>query len=174
MKSTDSPQRDLEKIRRLCDRENYRRAFSAVNKLRQQWPDNPEVLVLWANLLQLQEEDTGPSLEEAKKALQKAVSLDEQNPMPWNELGQYMFVIEDDAVRACHCFTKAIALSRRYLKDALINQAKALMETDHKAESMACLIDAYNVNGHDSLDSIPKNGADILEQMRELSADAHR
>jgi tetratricopeptide (TPR) repeat protein len=169
MKSATSLQRDLEKIRRLCDRESYNRAFSAINQLREQWPDNPEVLVLWANLLQLQEEDTGPPLEEAKKALQKAASLDEQNPMPWNELGQYVFVVEDDAKSACAYFAKAIALSRKYLTEALVNQAKALMEKDRKDEAMACLIEAYNLNGHDSRQNNGRSGADILEQMREIS-----
>jgi tetratricopeptide (TPR) repeat protein len=89
--------------------------------------------------------------------------------MPWNELGQYLFVMEDDAKAAGDCFKKAIALSRRYLKEALINQAKALMEKHLKAESLACLIEAYNLNGHDPKQNNKHNGADLLEQMRALS-----
>src|ERR1700730_16962123 len=118
MKSGPSLKKELEKIRRLCDARRFDRAFAEMDRVLKHWPDNPHALVLWANLLQLQEEDIGPPLEEAKKALLKATDLDEQGPMPLIELGQFLFALDNDARGAGKCFDKAIALCKRLLREA--------------------------------------------------------
>src|SRR5439155_24166898 len=110
MKPTAALRRNLERVRRLCDRKKYREAFDAADKLRVQWPDNVEVLVLWANLLQLQDEDHGPPLAAARLALKRATELDGENPMPWIELGHFLFALDDDTPAAVRCFSKAAAL----------------------------------------------------------------
>src|SRR5207237_7072181 len=105
--------------------------------------DNPDVLVVWANLLQRQDEDVGPPLEESRAALERAVDLDEQGPMPLIELGQYLYALENDNKAAIKCFTKAIGLCKRLLREALLTKAKALAELGHRSEALACLAEAY-------------------------------
>src|ERR1700681_4653624 len=109
MKPANSLKRGLEKIRRLSEQGHSDRAYAEADALLRKWPDNPQTLVIWANLLQLQEAEVGPPLEKAREALQRAVDLDEQAPMPWIELGQYLFALEDDAKAASQCFARAIA-----------------------------------------------------------------
>ncbi len=159
---------ELEKVRRLCDKAQYDRAFAAVEQLLKQWPDNPHVLVMWANLLQLQEEDVGPSLEKARAALQRAVDLDEQAPMPLIELGQYLFALEDDAKGASKCFDKAIALCKRMLKEALLGKAKALTELERSSEAFACLAQGYWIQSLNGKSLNGPAGQEILEQLKEL------
>jgi tetratricopeptide (TPR) repeat protein len=170
MRSTQSLKRGLEAVRRLAKMRHFERAFVKIDQLLKQWPDNPEVLVAWANLLQLQDADVGPPLEEARAALQRAVELDEQAPMPLIELGQYLFALEDDTRAASRCFTKAIALSRSLLKEALLAESKALAELGRRSEALACLAEAYWLSSRSA--KTAGNGRDeeeILTQLQELA-----
>jgi tetratricopeptide (TPR) repeat protein len=134
MKSTAEFKRRLEKIRRLCDKKQHARAFEETTQLLKHTPDNPQILILWANLLQLQEEEKGPGLEEAKGALQRAVDLDDQSPSAWIELGYYLYALEDDNKAALKCFDEAVALARRLLKEALVGKVKALEDLGRAEE----------------------------------------
>jgi tetratricopeptide (TPR) repeat protein len=166
MKPGTSLKKELAKIRRLCDARRFDRAFVEMDRVLKHWPDNPHALVLWANLLQLQEEDVGPPLEEAKKALHKATDLDEHGPMPLIELGHYLYALDDDSKEACKYFDKAIALCKRLLQEAYLGKAKALGDLERTDEAFACLAKAYleAQNGNKAA-----NGREILAEMGELS-----
>jgi tetratricopeptide (TPR) repeat protein len=135
MKPVSSFKRRLEKIRRLADQKKHGKAFDEADRLLREWPDNPELLVLWSDLLQLQEEDKGPSLEAAKAALQRAADLDDQAPQPLIELGYYLYALEDDNKGAAKLFDRAISLSRRLLEDALVGKVKALEDLGRGEEA---------------------------------------
>lgn len=168
MKPAPSLKRALEKIRRLAAEARYERAFAEAEKLLHEWPDNPQVLVTWANLLQMQEADVGPPLEKAKAALQRAVDLDEQAPLPIIELGQYLFALDDDSKEASKLFARAISLSKRLLTDALICQAKTLIELGRRAEGMSCLAEAYWLQARHGKTENGATSAELLERFEEL------
>lgn len=167
-----SLKRSLEKIRRLSDGKKYLPAFNEVDLLRQQWPDNVEVLVLWANLLQLQEEEEGPPLEAAKAALQRATELDEQNPLPWIELGYYLYAMDDDSRAAAKCFAKAANYAKRLLKDALVGGSKALEELNRKSEALACLAEALVLQYHNGQPrpAADADGKELLARLADFAA----
>jgi tetratricopeptide (TPR) repeat protein len=169
MKSVQSLKRGLEKARRLCDDGRHDRAFTLIDRLRQKWPDNPELLVMWANLLQLQAENVGPPLQEAKRALQRAVGLSEESPRPLIELAHYLFALDDDTQAASRCFTKAVALSRRLLQEALQGEARALVELGRRSDALGCLAEAYWLGARNGKQADGEETSKILEQLKELA-----
>lgn len=169
MTPTSSYQKNLEKARRAADQERYDLAFTQIDRLLQAWPDNPHLLVQWANLLQLQEDDKGPSIEDAKAALKRAVALDEQSPMPLIELGHYLYALDDDAEAASKTFARAITLCKSLLREALVGQAKALGELERKHEALACLAEAYWLQSHNGTAANGEDSGEILEQLKDLA-----
>jgi tetratricopeptide (TPR) repeat protein len=168
VKRAVSLKRGLEKIRQLAAAERYRQAFLAADKLLEEWPDNPHLLVTWANLLQLQEADLGPPLEEAKRALQRAVDVDLDAPAPLIELGQFLFALDDNSREASKCFAKAASVSRRLLIESLICQAKALMELGRRSEAMSCLAEAVWLHDRHGTEHNGATRTDVLRQFEEL------
>src|SRR5260370_13633039 len=168
MKPAKSLKRNLEKIRLLSDSRKYSQAFRLAERLLEEWPDNPHVLVMWANLLQLQEEKEGPALDKARAALERAVELDECAPMPLNQLGHYLFALEDDTRAADQCFSKAITLCKRYLREALVARAEALSELGHRQEALALLAEAYWLESRNGTSRQGSDGEEILEHLKSL------
>jgi len=169
MKSTTSFKRGLANVRRHWRARRYPHALTEVTRLLEQWPDNPQLLILWANLVQLQDEQTGPTLDEAKAALQRAVELDEESPAAWIERGYFLDAVADDAPAASKCFEKAIGLCRRFLREALLSQARVLSELERPAEALACIAEAYWLHSHNGQPPSSSIGADILERLKDLS-----
>jgi tetratricopeptide (TPR) repeat protein len=169
MKPTTSLKRGLSQVRREWRAGRYDRALAEVNRLLEHWPDNPQLLTLWADLVQLQETTDGPSLEEVRAAYERAVELDEPSPAPLNELGHFLTAVEDDAVGASKCFDKAIAMSRRLLREALLGQAKALAELGRKPEALACLAEAYWLQTQNGKAAAGSEHVDILERLKDLA-----
>src|ERR1700736_5456006 len=89
MKPVTALKRGLAKVRRDWQAGHYDRALAEVNRLLIEWPDNPHLLVMWADLIQLQEADDGPTLEEAKAAYRRAADLDSDSPAALIELGHF-------------------------------------------------------------------------------------
>ena len=165
-KSADSLKRGIAKVLRLWNDQEYALALQQVNSLLEQWPNTPYLLVMRADLTQLQDVEEGePTLGDARGDLELAVILDEECISAWIELGYCQFVHEDDAVAAIKNFREAIRLSRKFLKDALIGQAKALLELERDAEAMTCLAEAYTLTAKRD---DKRRGAEILEELRHL------
>ena len=169
MKPTSSLRRGLARIRREWRAGQYANALAHADRLRRDWPDNPQLLVLWAGLVQLQDTEDGPTLDDAKAAYQRAVELDDQSPAPLIELGHFLYAVQDDAEAASKYFDKAIDLCKRLLKEALLGQAKALAELERNAEAFACIAQSYWLqSGNGKALNGPESEA-ILEQLKDLS-----
>ena len=128
MKTISSYKRGLARIRRDWLAGRYDKALAETDSLLQVWPDNPTLLVMRADLIQMQDGDGAPGLDEARAAYERAVDLDEESPAPLIELGHYLLAIEDDAKAAAACFEKAAALSKSLAKKAQRGWTEARME----------------------------------------------
>lgn len=138
MKAIASYKRGIAEIRALMTRRKHADALVAVDALLAQWPDQPAILVLRGELIQLQDEN-GPPLDAAAAALKRAATLDDRNADTWLELGHFQFAVEDDAKAAEKSFSQAIAAGSESLIAALIGRAAALDELGRKREAFDCL-----------------------------------
>lgn len=158
MKRTASFKRAMIAIRRMMTEGKYAKALSAVDELLLEWEDQPALLVLRGELIQLQEEG-GPSLEDAAATLKRATTLDERNGDTWLEFGHFQFAVDDDAKAAEKSFQRAVAASSETLISALLGRAGALEEIGRKREAFDCLSIAKYL--HSSVKS--NNGAASYE-----------
>lgn len=168
MKAAIRLKQGLAKVRRDRQAGRFDQALATVGELLRDWPDQPRLLVLRAELIQLQEDEKAPGLDEAKADLQRAVELDEESPTALIELGRFLSAVEDDAGSAAKCFDKAASLCVRLLKDALLAQAEVLAELDRREEALACLAQAYWLQAHSGKPGRGPNGSEILEQLERL------
>src|SRR5258708_36062118 len=95
MSNTRALRQKLATVSRLWDKGDYDSAHAEVESLLKTWPGNAHLHILWASLVQLQE-DPKYSLDEAKQALQQAVELDNDSPAGAIELGHFLDNVEDD------------------------------------------------------------------------------
>jgi tetratricopeptide (TPR) repeat protein len=164
MSSIRSFKQRLSQVFRSWEQEQYDAALREVEELLQSWPGNAHLSILWASLVQLQDEPSH-SLDDVKKALQRAVELDPHSPAGAIELGHYLDAVEDNSRAASKAFAAGIASARRLLIDGLLGQAKALLQLDKREEAFKCLVESlylanldYAAGGEKSADS----GTDIL------------
>jgi tetratricopeptide (TPR) repeat protein len=161
--------RGLARVRRLWLAGKYEDALALVSRLLKDWPDNPQLLVMWADLIQLQDAEDGPTLEDAKAAYERAIDLAPQTPEALIELGHYYFTLEDDADSADKCYAKATTVCKQFLKEALLAQAKALAEREREADALACLAEAYWLQSHNGKTGGHTGREEILEKMKDLA-----
>lgn len=140
MSSVRSFKQKLSNVFRLWNKKDYEAALREVEGLIQAWPGNGQLYILWASLIQLQE-NPKHRLDEVKQALQQALDLDKSSPAAAIELGHFLDNVEDDPQAASKVYTEAIAQARRLLIEALIGQAKALLQLERRAEAMKCLLE---------------------------------
>jgi len=165
-------------VSRLWEAEDYDAALAEVESSLKTWPGNAHLHVLWASLVQLQE-DPKHDLEDAKLALQQAVELDKGSPAAAIELGHFLDNVEDDPHAASKAYAEGAAAARRLLIEGLIGQAKAFRQLEKREEFLRCLLEVVQVA---RMETGPKKtkaeGADILfkgpyaEQILELLSDA--
>jgi len=155
----------LARVSAVSKRGDYGGALSRVEELLQTWPDNPHLLLLQAELIQLSDKSSHP-LTQARAALERSAALDPEAPQPHIELGHFKLAVDDVAKEALRHFDDAIALCQRLLRDALTGKAKALVELGKREEALGCLAAAYwqethsaNGNGH---------ATEILARLEEL------
>lgn len=169
MKPTRSFKQGVAKVRRLWLAEKNEQALAEVSRLLEEWPDNPFLLILWADLVQLQDADKGPNLEDAKKAYRHAVDLDDQSPAALIELGKYLHAVEDQPGSAAKCFAKAAALAKQLLKEALLAQAESLSELERAQDALACLAEAYWLQSHNGKSAEGSGESEILERLKGIA-----
>jgi predicted Zn-dependent protease len=128
MNAIASLRQGLEDVDRQWHAGHFAGALTQVERLLEEWPSNPHLLVLRAELVQLQDTCEGPTLGQAKDDLERAVELDPDSPAPLIELGHFLLAIEDDAEAAVQCFQRAMNLCVRLLKDAQHGRDQARQE----------------------------------------------
>ena len=146
----------------------YQQALNEVNDLVRNWADNPRLLVMRACLIQLQDNESGPSLEDAKADLQRAILLDDQSPSPLVELAHFQLAVEDNPRVACKTFERVANLTRVLLKEALLGQADALSELDRRQEALARLVEAFSIHSHKGNSHPQPDEEEILERLDAL------
>ncbi len=134
----------LSAVDHLRERGDYDAALAEVEGLLKDWPGNGHLHILWARLVQLQD-DPKNSLDDVRRALQRAVDLDRSSPAAAIELGHFLDAVEDDPRAASRAYAGGIAAARRLLIEGLIGQAKALLQLDKKEESLRCLLEVMHL-----------------------------
>lgn len=134
----------LSTVSRLWEEKNFDTALAEVESLLNIWPGNAHLHILWASLVQLQE-DPKHDLEEAKRALQQAVELDKGTPAAALELGHFLDNVEDDPRAASKAYAEGVATARQLLLDGLIGQAKVFRQLSKKGEFLRCLLEILHL-----------------------------
>ena len=144
MSDTTALSRGLSEVQSHLADEKFDKALKRVEELKKLWPGNPQLYLLWARIVQLQNEPTH-TLNEAKRALQQAIDLDKQSPAAAIELGYFLDNVEDDPQAAAKSFTQGIAAARVLLIEGLLGQAHALIQLDKREEAVRCLVEAHQL-----------------------------
>jgi tetratricopeptide (TPR) repeat protein len=162
MISTSSFKPRLAKIFRHWRDEDYDAALAAVEESQTSWPGNPQLSILWATLVQLQDNPVH-GLDEVKKALHRAIELDKDSPAAATELGHFLDAVEDNPNAASKAFADAITSARRLLIDALLGQARALLQLEKRDNALRCVMEAlYLVNCFSEADKSANGSPDIV------------
>lgn len=162
--------RGLARVGQLWNDGRYADAFQEVERLLGLSPANPRLLVMRAQLAQLQDfqgQSDSPTLDEVGADLKRAARLDESSPVPLIELGYFHYAVRDDPKSASRYFRRAIQQCRDLLCEALHGQAKALAEQDRVAEAFDCLARAHALRHHDG----KATEEDVIAQLRMILSD---
>lgn len=139
----------LSTVSQLWDEQDYDKALAEVETLLEAWPGNPQLHVLKAGLVQLQD-DPKHDLAEAKQALRQAVELDRDSPAAAIELGHFLDNVEDDPQAAVKAYADGVAAARRLLIDGLIGQAKAYRQLGKREDFLRCLLEVLHLTHFES------------------------
>jgi tetratricopeptide (TPR) repeat protein len=170
MKPTSSFRKFMDKIRRDCKSERFDRALTELNRLLCRWPDNPALLIMRAELIQLQDAHAAsPSLDDARADLERAAELDERCPNAQIELGHFLFAVKDNPKAALRCFKKATVMCRHLLKETLLGQADVLVELGRDADARACLVEAKCIHSHNGRPSTDPDEESIRDRLNSLT-----
>lgn len=131
-------------VARLWDARDYDAALAQVDALRERWPGNAHLHVLWASLVQLQEEPRH-DLDEVKQALQSAVEFDKGSPAAAIELGHYFDTVEDDPAAATRAYADGVAAARHLLIDGLIGQAKVYRHLEKRKDFQRAILEILHL-----------------------------
>src|SRR6266511_2131959 len=108
----------LSKVSQLWEVQDYDTALAEVESLLKSWPGNAHLHILWASLVQLQE-DPKHGLDEARQALQQAAEFDKGSPAAAIELGHFLDNVEDDPHAAAKAYAEGVTAARQLLIDGL-------------------------------------------------------
>jgi hypothetical protein len=155
---------ELATISRMWGEKTYDTALAEVESMLKVWPGNAHLHILWASLVQLQE-DPQHGLEEAKQALQQAVELDKASPTGAIELGHFLDNVEDDPRSAFKAYAEGVAAARQLLIEGLTGQAKALRQLDMTQEFHRCLREVIFLTQFETgakRNKVDETGADVM------------
>lgn len=154
----------LSTVSRLWEEADFDAALAEVESLVKTWPGNAHLLILWASLVQLQE-DPKHDLNEARQALQQAVELDKGSAAAAIELGHFLDSVEDDPHAASKAYADGVATARQLLIEGLIGQARVFRQLEKREEFLRCLLEALRLARFETGRRKSKgqaSGADIL------------
>ena len=171
MKSIQSFKRKIASVFRCWENKEYAAALKIVDEMLEEWPGNARLHVLEARLIQLQEE-TDYTLVDAKESLLQAISLEEDYPIGYLELGHFLDAVEDDPDRAAKEFSDGVRIARKLLIDGLLGQARALIQLDRREPALNCLMEALYLAKTDresarnkSEDTVPNQTLELLQEL---------
>jgi tetratricopeptide (TPR) repeat protein len=159
--------KEIAQVRKLWHQLHYDEAIAKIEELRAEYPGNPQLLVMWASLLQLQEVPDRP-LDDAKEALRQAIDFDESSPAAAIELGHFIDAVEDDPKAAATAYSQAALQAKKLLIDALIGQSKSLLQLDRRLAAVRCLLEALQLSKLD----YPVTNGKSTKPMRQNSVPA--
>lgn len=154
----------LARVFRHWEAKEYDAALSKVESLLKSWPGNPRLHILWASLVQLQDQ-SAHGLDKVKRALRQAIELDRNSPEGPVEFGHYLDAVEDDPQSALKVFSEGTFLARRLLIDGLIGQARVLVQLNRREEAFKCLMESLylaNIEYSARRGRLADSGPDIL------------
>jgi tetratricopeptide (TPR) repeat protein len=134
----------LAAVSRLWAENRYDAALAQVEAALKVWPGNAHLHILWASLVQLQE-DPKHSLDKAKKALQQAIDLDPTSPAGAIELGHFLDAVEDNPRAASRAYADGVAAARQSLIEGLIGQAKTFLQLGKREDALKCLVEVLHL-----------------------------
>ncbi len=167
MNNIDQFKQKLSKIMRRWREQDYRKALAEVEEALKLWPGNARLHVLWASLIQLQE-NTDHDLDEVKRALRHAMDLDAASPEAAIELGHFLDCVEDDPRAASKAYKEGVSVARRILIDGLIGLAKALQQLEEREECLRCLIQILHLVEFETASENVKRKAGAPDNLYEL------
>jgi hypothetical protein len=154
----------LSVVNKLLGKKDYDAALVELESMLGSWPGNPRLHIIWASLVQLQD-NPNHDLEEVKESLHQAIELDKEAPAASIELGYYLDNVEDDPHAAVKAFADGVASARQLLIEGLIGQAKVFRQLEKREEFLHCLLEILHLA---QFESEPKKiktkqtGADII------------
>jgi hypothetical protein len=160
----------LAAIERLWNGKDYDQAFAEVESMLESWPGNAHLHILWAGLVQLQDDPTH-GLDEAKQMLQDAVELDNGSAAAVIELGHFLDNVEDDPQGAAKAFADGVAMARTLLIEGLIGQAKAFRQLEEKDEFRRCLLEVLYLVRFEANGAKGSHAEAVLELVRDMASD---
>jgi len=166
MSSLRGFKKKLSGVARLWREKNYDEAIGAVETLMQRWPGNAHLTILWATLVQLQDNPTN-GLDDAKQALQNAVELDKGSPTALIELAHFLDNVEDDLQTAAKVYGEGVAVARELLLDGLIGQAKVFRQLDKKEDFLRCIVEIFHLTRFEAIPKRTRAEEPDLEMMVE-------
>jgi tetratricopeptide (TPR) repeat protein len=128
----------------LLEGGKYDRALKRLEEVRKAWPGNATLQLLWARLVQLQD-DPAHGLDDAKQAIQQAIEFDPNAPAGPIELGYFLDNVEDDPRAATKAYAQGIAAARNLLIEGLLGQTRALLQLDKREDAVRCLVEAHRL-----------------------------
>jgi tetratricopeptide (TPR) repeat protein len=156
----------LSEVVALLEAQKYDRALKRLEEVRKAWPGNAQLNLLWARLVQLQDDPTH-TLNDAKQAIQQAIDLDANAPAGSIELGYFLDNVEDDPRAATKAFARGITVARNLLIEGLLGQARALLQLDKREDAVRCLVEAHRLA---DAERAPKKGP-FADRIKELLAE---
>ena len=134
----------LSAVNRLWADQDYDQALAEVESLLKAWPGNGHLHILFASLVQLQE-DPKHSLDEAKQALRQAIDLDKSSPAGPIELGHFLDTVEDNPQAASKSYAEGVAAARQRLIEGLMGQAKVFLQLERTEDCLQSLLEVLHL-----------------------------
>ena len=137
--------RGLDRVRVLYEKRRYAEVVKMARLYSSRYPGVVPLLVLKAMAIQqLDEKAAGrlATLDEAQDALSLVVELDPQSVDARNELGFYLYAMQNDAHRALDVFVRSIGIGTEQLREAYVGRVKCLLELRRRRAAARALSEA--------------------------------
>lgn len=144
MNGTAGYPKGVAEVLSLLEEERFDKALKRLEDLKNRWPGNAQLYILWARVVQLQDE-SAHSLGEAKRALQQAIEFDKQSPAATIELGYFLDNVEDNPQGAAKVFAQGVSAARGLLIEGLLGEARSLIQLNRREDAVRCLVEAHQL-----------------------------